>query len=189
MIARPCFILLRKEINFEPGFRSGQSAIGKKIARLSWQELPDFILSRHHFEKPAVFVRVYLLYSNFKRPDDPHCCSANGKRSCSTPSAGPSEGAGAIDGLRAPDWLAPWIPPELALAFTSMLSASSPAIEAALDQASALAGGLSVAVGAAWGLGSVLIVILGLVCSRLITALRRRPSAFASPSMGPAAAD
>jgi hypothetical protein len=177
MIARLCFILLRKEINFEPGFRSGQSAIGKKIARLSWQELPDFILSRHHFEKPAVFVRGYLLYSNFKRPDDPHCCSANGKRSCSTPSAGPS------------DWLAPWIPPELALAFTSMLSASSPAIEAALDQASALAGGLSVAVGAAWGLGSVLIVILGLVCSRLITALRRRPSAFASPSMGPVAAD
>ena len=70
-----------------------------------------------------------------------------------------------------------------------MLSASSPAIEAALDQASALAGGLSVAVGAAWGLGSVLIVILGLVCSRLITALRRRPSAFASPSVGTAAAN
>jgi len=89
MIARLCFILLRKEINFEPGFRSGESAIGEKIVKLSWQDLPDFILSRHHFEKTAMFVCVYLLYSNFKRPDDPHCCSTNGKPSCSTPSAGP----------------------------------------------------------------------------------------------------
>jgi threonine/homoserine/homoserine lactone efflux protein len=93
---------------------------------------------------------------------------------------------GAIDGLRAPDWLAPWIPPELALASTSMLSALSPAIEAALTHAPALAGGLSAAVWPVWGIGSALIVILGLVCSRLITVLRRRPSAFAPSSMGPA---
>ena len=85
-------------------------------------------------------------------------------------------GSGAIEGLRAPDWLAPWIPPEIALAFTSMLSALSPAFEAALNQAPALAGGLSVAVWAAWGIGSALIVILGLVCSRLIAVLRRRTS-------------
>jgi threonine/homoserine/homoserine lactone efflux protein len=82
----------------------------------------------------------------------------------------------AIEGLRVPDWLAPWIPPELALAFTSMLAAASPAIEAALNQAPALAGGLSVAVWAVWGVGSALIVILGLVCSRLTTVLRRRAS-------------
>jgi len=98
-------------------------------------------------------------------------------------------GSGSIDGLRAPDWLAPWIPPELALAFTSTLSALSPAIEAALNQAPALAGGLSVAVWAVWGVGSALIVILGLVCSRLITVLRRRPSALAAPYKGPVAAD
>ncbi len=85
-------------------------------------------------------------------------------------------GPGAIEGLRAPDWLAPWIPPELAHAFTSMLSASAPALEAALNQAPALAGGVSVAVWAVWGVGSAVIVILGLVCSRLITVLRRRAS-------------
>jgi hypothetical protein len=107
MIARLCFILLRKEVNIEPGFRSGQSAIGKKIAKLSWQELSDFVLSRYRFENTVAFVRVCLVCSNLKRPDDPHCCSTAGKRSCSTPSPGPSEGAGAIDGLRAPDWLAP----------------------------------------------------------------------------------
>jgi len=97
-------------------------------------------------------------------------------------------GSGAIEGLRAPDWLAPWIPPELALAFTSMLSAFVPAIEAALNQAPALAGGLSVAIWAVWGAGSALIVILGFVCGGLIAALRRRASVFAAPSTGSAAA-
>ena len=87
-----------------------------------------------------------------------------------------AEGSGAIQSLRAPDWLAPWIPPELALALTSLLSTLSPAIEAALNQAPALAGGLSVAVWTVWGVGSALIIILGLVCSRLITVLRRRAS-------------
>ena len=97
--------------------------------------------------------------------------------------------SGAIEVLRAPDWLAPWIPPEFALAFTSMLSALSPAIEAALIRVPALAGGLSVVVWAVWGVGSALIVILGLVCSRLITVLRGRASVFAAPSTGPVAAD
>jgi hypothetical protein len=98
-------------------------------------------------------------------------------------------GSGAIESLRVPDWLAPWIPPELALAFTSMLSASSPAIEAALNQAPALAGGLSVAAWTVWGIGVAVIVILGLVCSRLITVVRRRASVFAAPSTRPVAVD
>jgi hypothetical protein len=100
-----------------------------------------------------------------------------------------AEGSGAIQGLRVPDWLAPWIPPELALAFTSMLSALSPVIEAVLNQAPALAGGLSVAVWTVWGVGSVLIVILGVVGNRVITLLRRRTSMFSAPSVGLATAD
>lgn len=96
-------------------------------------------------------------------------------------------GSGAIEGLRAPDWLAPWIPPELTPAFTSMLSAFIPAVESSLNQAPALAGGLSVAIWVVWGVGSALIVILGLVCSGLITVLRRRASVVAAPSTGPAA--
>jgi hypothetical protein len=99
-----------------------------------------------------------------------------------------AEGSGAMESLRVPDWLAPWIPPEFALAFTSMLSALNPAIEAAISHAPALAGGLSVAVWVVWGVGSALIIILGLVCSRLITVLRRRASEFAAPSMGPVTA-
>jgi len=98
-------------------------------------------------------------------------------------------GSGVIESFRVPDWLAPWIPPELALAFTSMLSALSPAIEAALNQAPALAGGVAVAAWTVWGIGIALIVILGLVCSRLITVLRRRASVLAAPSTSPIAAD
>jgi len=98
-------------------------------------------------------------------------------------------GSGAIESLRVPDWLAPWIPPELALAATSMPSALGPAIETALNQAPALAGGLSVAVWAVWGVGSALIIILGLVCSRLITVLRRRASVFGAPATGLTAAE
>ena len=99
-----------------------------------------------------------------------------------------AEGSGAMESLRVPDSLAPWIPPEFALAFTSMLSALNPAIEAAISQAPALAGGLSVATWTVWGIGIALIVILGLVCSRLITVLSRRVSVFAAPSKGPVAA-
>lgn len=95
----------------------------------------------------------------------------------------------AIEGLRAPDWLAPWLPPELALAFTSTLSALSPAIEAVLNQAPAMAGVLSVAVWVVWGLGSALIVILGWLSTRLITGLGRRASEFAAPSVRPAITD
>ena len=85
-------------------------------------------------------------------------------------------GSGAIEGLRAPDWLAPWVPPELALAFTSMVSVLSPAIEAALNQAPSSADGLSVVVWVIWGVVSAGIVMLGFVCSRVITVLRRRAS-------------
>jgi len=91
-------------------------------------------------------------------------------------------GSAAIEALRAPDWLAPWIPPELSLAFTSMSSAFIPAVEAALNQAPALAGALSAATWVVWGVGSALIVVLGLVCSGLITVLRRRAPVFAVPS-------
>ena len=61
--------------------------------------------------------------------------------------AGVLAGGSAVNqGLRMPDWLAPWVPPELALALHSMASAFTPAIETVLEWAPALAGGLSVAV-------------------------------------------
>jgi hypothetical protein len=97
-------------------------------------------------------------------------------------------GSGSIEGVHVPAWLAPWIPPDLAPALASMLSAITPAVESLLNQAPALAGGLSLAVWVVWGIGSILLVVLGLVLSGLITQLRRRASMGPAASGRPAAA-
>jgi hypothetical protein len=90
-------------------------------------------------------------------------------------------GPAAIGAVAVPGWLAPWIPPEAALAWTAALSAVSPAIESALALVPALGGGLSVAVWVIWGLGAAALLILGLVSHWLITLLRNRAPAFAIP--------
>jgi len=97
-------------------------------------------------------------------------------------------GTGAGEGLRLPDWLAPWVPPEFALALNSMASAVTPAIETVLGWAPALAGGLSVALWVVWGLGSILLIVLGFVATGLIAVLRRVVSTPSTPSGSPAAA-
>jgi hypothetical protein len=96
-------------------------------------------------------------------------------------------GAGAMEGLRLPAWLAPWLPPEAAIAFTSVLAAFMPAVQGVLDQAPALAGGLSFAVWAVWCVGSILLVALGFVVTGLIAVLSRRASHRAAPATGPTA--
>ena len=71
-------------------------------------------------------------------------------------------GPGVMPSLRLPDWLAPWMPPELMLALESMVAAFKPAIGALLEWVPALEGVLSVAGWMVWGLGSDLLVGLGL---------------------------
>lgn len=88
-----------------------------------------------------------------------------------------ASGSAAIEAWRMPDWLAPWVGPEFAVAFKSMLTSIAPTIEAVLNQAPALGDGLSVASWVIWGIGSAFLVILGLVLSGLIAAMRRRKPA------------
>ena len=90
--------------------------------------------------------------------------------------------SGPVEAMRVPAWLAPWIPPELAVVFTSTLSAVAPAIQTVLDWAPALAGGLSVAIWAIWAIGAVLIVLLGLVLSVTVVVLRRRTAVVTNRS-------
>ena len=47
--------------------------------------------------------------------------------------------------LALPDWLAPWVPPEMAQALTAMLAGVAPLVESLLQGAPALAGGITVA--------------------------------------------
>ncbi len=77
------------------------------------------------------------------------------------------------EGLRLPQWLVAWVPPEIVQAVSSLLSGLAPAIESLLQAAPALAGGLSVVAWVVWGLGSVLLVLLGAGLHLLITLSRR----------------
>ena len=88
---------------------------------------------------------------------------------------GAASGATAgVAGLRLPDWLAPWVPPELAQAMTSLLSGLAPVVEGLFQAAPALAGGLTVATWVIWGLGSELLVLLGAGLHLLVAMWRRR---------------
>lgn len=85
-----------------------------------------------------------------------------------------SGAASGVGGFRLPDWLAPWVPPEIAQALTALLSGFGPAVEGLLQGAPALAGGLTVATWAVWGLGSALLVLLGAGLHLLVAMWRRR---------------
>jgi hypothetical protein len=90
-------------------------------------------------------------------------------------SAGALTGAAlGVEGLRLPEWLAPWVPPEIVQAMTSLLSGLAPAVESLFQAAPALAGGLTVATWVIWGLGSVLLVLVGAGLHLLIAMWRHR---------------
>ena len=99
-----------------------------------------------------------------------------------------ADASGASAGLRMPEWLAPWLPAELATAMNSVVSALKPAVESMLGWAPSLAGGLSVAVWVVWGIGSVLLLGLGAVLSGLIALARRQAPGPPRGADGPAAA-
>lgn len=64
-----------------------------------------------------------------------------------------------------------------------MVSAVTPAVDALLGFAPAMAGVLSVTVWVIWAIGSVLLILLGILLSGLIALLRRRQPAKPGPSM------
>ncbi len=79
-----------------------------------------------------------------------------------------------VEGLRLPDWLAPWVPPEIVQAITSLISGLAPAVESLLHAAPSLVGVLSVGIWVVWGVGSVLLVLLGAGLHLAIAIWRRR---------------
>ncbi|PXW98220.1 hypothetical protein C7444_103318 [Sphaerotilus hippei] len=98
--------------------------------------------------------------------------------------SGAASGAGA---LSLPAVLAPWVPPELVAALGAWLAGLGPVIDRLLQAAPALAGGLTVATWVIWGLGSVLILLLG-AGLHLLIALWRRRGGGSRPDAGPSLA-
>jgi hypothetical protein len=97
-------------------------------------------------------------------------------------------GTGLPEVLRLPDWLAPWVTPDIAETLMAMLSALGPFTETLLGWMPAISGGLSVAVWVVWAIGSGLLVVLGLFLTAGIAWLRRRspgesPRSMAAPAL------
>ena len=99
--------------------------------------------------------------------------------------SGAASGAGTI---RLPDWLAPWVPPEIAQSVSQMLAGLGPVVDSLLQAAPALAGGLTVATWGVWGIGSMLLVMLGAGLHLLIALWRRRGGGGSGPDAGPSLA-
>lgn len=93
----------------------------------------------------------------------------------SVASAGTLAGvASGVEGLRLPEWLAPWVPPEIASAMTSLLAGFAPVVESLLQTVPALTGGLTMVAWVIWGLGTVLLLLMGTGLHLLIAMWRRR---------------
>lgn len=92
--------------------------------------------------------------------------------------SGAASGVGAV---RLPEWLAPWVPQALSQSLTALLSGLGPVVDGLLQAAPALAGGVTVASWVVWGIGSVLLVLLG-AALHLLIALWRRRSGGAGPN-------
>jgi hypothetical protein len=86
-------------------------------------------------------------------------------------------GTGAIAELQLPVWLAPWVPPEVAVTLNLIVSTLAPAIQTALEWAPSMASGLSIAVWTVWAIGTFLLIVMGFLATGLIAVLRRRVSA------------
>lgn len=80
---------------------------------------------------------------------------------------------GTSTGWRLPHWLALWIPADLQPAITATLQAMAPAFEAFLAWAPHLVDEFTTMVWAAWGVGAVILLVLGMLLSGLISVMRR----------------
>ena len=96
-----------------------------------------------------------------------------------------AEGGGALQDIVVPDWLAPWIAPDMVEALTSMAASFAPAITALLDWAPALTSGLSALVWVLWACGTVLLVVVGIALSVLVKVMRRKATGKATPANAP----
>lgn len=81
--------------------------------------------------------------------------------------------ASGVGSIAVPEWLAPWMPPEVAQWASQLMAGFAPLVDTLLQAAPALAGGLTVATWVIWGIGSVLLVLLGAVAHVLIALWRR----------------
>lgn len=94
---------------------------------------------------------------------------------------GAASGAGTI---AVPGWLAVWVPPDVAQWASQLMAGLAPFVDGLLQAAPALAGGLTVATWVIWGMGSLLLVLMGGGLHLLIALWRRRGGNGSGPRAG-----
>ena len=87
-----------------------------------------------------------------------------------------------------PDWLVPWAPPDLVPAMTELMAGLEPVINSLLLAVPALAGGVTVVSWVVWGMGGVLLLLLGVGLHLMISLWRRRGGGGSGPNTGPSLA-
>lgn len=95
-----------------------------------------------------------------------------------------SSASAGTGGLAWPDWLAPWLPPELAQAVSQWLANLAPLVDSLLQAVPFLASGLTVAAWLVWGLGSLVLLLLGAGLHLVIAVFRRRAGGTGGPTGG-----
>jgi len=75
--------------------------------------------------------------------------------------------------FRLPDWIAVWMPAEVAQTVGALVVGLGPLIDTLLTALPALAGGVTVATWLVWGIGSGLLLVLGVGMNVLIALWRR----------------
>ena len=92
--------------------------------------------------------------------------------------------ASGVSTITLPAWLAPRLPPEVAQWASQLMAGIEPLIGSLLQAAPALAGGLTVTTWVIWGVGSLLLVLLGAGLHLLIALLRRGNANGSGPGAG-----
>lgn len=98
--------------------------------------------------------------------------------------SGAVSGAATVAGnLVLPEWLALWVPPVLVESIPKLMVGLAPLINGLLQAAPALADGLTVAAWLGWGMGSALLVLLGVGLHMAIVIWRRRAGGLRSQTV------
>ncbi len=78
-----------------------------------------------------------------------------------------------LEQWRIPAWLAHWLPMQSITMLKTWLTSLAPWMESMLSHAPTLLGWLAPLLWAGWGLGLLVLLVLGVACSTLVVALRR----------------
>ena len=81
-----------------------------------------------------------------------------------------------IDTFTLPEWIAPWVPPDLMLALKTSLAPVLPWLKAALSALPSPLGWLSPLTWIVWGLGSLILVVVAVLTHTLISVTRTAAS-------------